>query len=65
MFFCDFCEIFKITFFTEPLRVTTYGSSGRYQKIYQNDINWGNSDFNANAEHIFVCCDNFESRHPE
>ena len=48
MFFCDFCEIFKSTFFTESLRVTTCGSSGCYLKAYQNDINWGNnSDFNA------------------
>ena len=22
-------------------------------------------DFNANTEHIFVCCDNFGSHHPE
>ena len=48
MFFCDFCEIFKSTFFTGSLRVTTSGSSGCYLKAYQNDINWGNnSDFNA------------------
>ena len=60
MFFCVFCEIFKITFFTEPLRVTTSGSSGRYIKAYQNDINSGNnSAFNANTERIFVFCDNF------
>ena len=27
---------------------------------------WGNnSDFTANTEHIFVCCDNFGSCHPE
>ena len=66
MFFCNFFKIFKNTFFTEPLRVTTSGSSGRYLKTYQNDINWGNnSDFNANTEHIFVCDDNFGSRHPE
>ena len=38
MFFCDFCEIFKRTFFTEPLRVTSSGSSGRYLKSNQNDI---------------------------
>ena len=25
-----FCEILKSTFFTQPLRVTTSGSSGRY-----------------------------------
>ena len=66
MFFCDFCEIFKRNFFTEPLRVTTSGSSGRYLKSYQNDISWGNnSDFNANTERIFVFCDNFGSCHPE
>ena len=28
-----FCEIFKSTFFTQPLRVTTSGSSGRYIKM--------------------------------
>ena len=51
MFFCDLCEIFKNTFFTKPLRATTFGSSGRYLKAYQNDINWGNnSDFSANTE---------------
>ena len=38
MFFCDLCEIFKSTFFIEPFRVTTSGSSGRYLKTYQNDI---------------------------
>ena len=66
MFFCDLCEIFKNTFFTKPLRATTFGSSGRYLKAYQNDINWGNnSDFNANTERIFVFCNNFGSRHPE
>ena len=66
MFFCDFCESFNSTFFTEPLRVTTSGSSGRYLKAYQNDINWGNnSDFNTNTERSFVFCDNFGSRHPE
>ena len=66
MFFCDFCEIFKSTFFTQPLRVTASGSSGRYLKSYQNDINWGNnSDFNANTECIFDFCDNFGSFHPE
>ena len=64
MFFCVFWEIFKSTFFTEPLRVTTSGSSGRYLKAYQNEINSGNnSDFNANTERIFVICDNFGSRH--
>ena len=51
MFFCDFCESFNGTFFTEPLRVTTSGSSGRYLKAYQNDINWGNnSELSANTE---------------
>ena len=66
MFLCDFCEIFKSTFFTQPLRVTASGFSGRYLKSYQNDINWGNnSDFNANTERIFVFCDNFGSFHPE
>ena len=66
MFFCDFCEISKNIFFTEPLRVTTSGSSGRYLKTYQNDINWGNnSDLNGNTEHIFVSCDNFWSCHLE
>ena len=60
MFFCDFCEIFKSIFFTEPLRMTLSGSSGRYLKANQNDINSGNnSAFNANAERIFVFCDNF------
>ena len=33
MFFYDFCEIFKSTFFIELLRVTTSGSSGRYLKM--------------------------------
>ena len=33
-----FCEIFKTTFFTEPLRATTPGSSDHYLKAYQNDI---------------------------
>ena len=66
MFFCDLCEIFKNTFFTKPLRATTFGSSGRYLKAYQNDINWGNnSDFNANTERSFVFCDNFGSCQPE
>ena len=51
MFFSDFCEIFKSTFFTEPLRVTTSRSSGHYLKAYQSDINWGNnSGFNTNTE---------------
>ena len=66
MFFCDLCEIFKNTFFTKPLRATTFGSSGRYLKAYQNDINWGtNSDFNANTERSFVFCDNFGSCQPK
>ena len=66
MFSCDFCEIFKSTFLTEALRVTNSGSSCRYRKAYQNDINWGNnSDFNASTERIFVLCDNFGSRSPE
>ena len=66
MFFCDLCEIFKSTFFIEPFRVTTSGSSGRYLKTYQNDIDWGNnSTFYANTEHIFVSCDNFGNHHPE
>ena len=39
MFFRYFCKIFKSNFCTEPLRVTTSGSSGRYLKTYQNDIN--------------------------
>ena len=57
MLFCDFCKIFKNTIFW---------FFRRYLKTYQNDINWGNnSDFNANTEHIFVCCDNFGSRDPE
>ena len=56
MFFCDLCEIFKNTFFTKPLRATTFGSSGRYLKAYQNDINWGNnSDFSANTERRKFC----------
>ena len=59
-----FCESFKSTFFTQPLRVTTSGSSDRYLKAYQNDISWNNnSDFNANTERTFVFCDNFGSRH--
>ena len=45
-----FCEIFKTTFFTEPLRVTTPGSSDHYLKAYQNDINWGNNIW------LFICC---------
>ena len=66
MFFCDFSEIFISTFYSEPLQVTTSGSSDRYLKSYQNDINWGNnSDFHDNSERIFVFCDNFGSRHPE
>ena len=66
MFFYDLCEIFKNTFFTKPLRATTFGSSGRYLKAYQNDINWGNnSDFNANTERSLVFCDNFGSCQPE
>ena len=53
--FCDFWEILKNTFFTEPLWMTTSGSSGRYLKTNQNDINWGNiSDFNGNTLHVFV-----------
>ena len=62
-----FCEIFKSTFFTQLVLVTSSGSSGRYLKAYQNDIiNWGNnSDFNANTKCIFVFCDKFGSRHPE
>ena len=60
MFFCDFWEIFKSTFFTETLQVTISGSSGRSLKAYQKNINSGNnSAFNANAERIFVFCDNF------
>ena len=60
MFFCDFCEIFKSTFFIEPLQVTISGFSACYLKAYQKDINSGNnSAFNANAERIFVFCDNF------
>ena len=60
MFFRDFCEIFKSTFFTESLWVTISGSSGHHLKAYQNGINSGNnSTFNANAERIFVFCDNF------
>ena len=59
VFFCDFCKIFKSPFSTEPLGVTTSGSSVRYLKAYQNYINWGNtSDFNANTERIFAVCDN-------
>ena len=55
-----FCKIFKSTFFTEPLRLTTSGSSGRYLKANQNDISSGNnSAFNANTESIFVFWDNF------
>ena len=66
MFFCDFWKFFKSTFFTDPLRMATSGSSGLYLKTYQNGINWvNNSDFNANTEHIFACCNNFGRRHPE
>ena len=66
MFFCGFCEIFKTTFFTESFWVNSSGSSGRDLKAHQNDIDWGNnSDFNAKTEHIFVCCANFGSHHPE
>ena len=66
MFFCDFCDIFKSTFFTETLRVTTSGSSDLYLKAYQNVFNWGNnSDLNANTEGVFIFCDNFGSRHPQ
>ena len=61
MFFCNFCEISKNTFFTGSLWVTTSGSSGCYLKTYQNDINCvSNSEFNANTE-----CDNIGSCHPE
>ena len=60
MFFCDFWEIFKSTFFTETLQVTISGSSGRSLKAYQKNINSGNNGaFNANAERIFVFCENF------
>ena len=58
-----FCESFKSTFFTQLLRVTASGSSDRYLKTYENDINWDNSDFNANAKRTFVFCDNFGSLH--
>ena len=37
--FYDFCQVFKSTFFTEPIPVTTSYSSGRYLKTYQNYIN--------------------------
>ena len=53
MFFCDFYEIFKSTFFVEYFWF--------FRSLPKNDINWGNNDFNANTEHIFVCCDNFEA----
>ena len=33
-----FATFLKTPFFTEPLGVTTSGSSGRYLKTYQNDI---------------------------
>ena len=33
-FFCDFCDIFKSTFFIEQRRVTTSGSLGYYLKTY-------------------------------
>ena len=57
-------KFLKAPFLQNPLRVTTSGSSGRYLKAYQNEINSGNnSDFNANTERIFVICDNFGSRH--
>ena len=53
MFSCDFCEIFKSTFFIDY--------SLFFKSLPKNDINWSNSDFNANTEHIFVCGDNFEA----
>ena len=60
---CDFCKIFKSTFFYITPPSDYSGSSGRYLKTYQNDINWGNnSNFNANTEHILVFCKNFRSR---
>ena len=67
MFSCDFCQIFKSTFFTEPLRVT--GSSGRYLKAYQNDISSGNNGaFNDNTITLNVFLSFamiFGSCHPE
>ena len=66
MLFYDFCQVFKSTFFTEPIPVTTSYSSGRYLKTYQNYINWvNNSVLNAKTEPIFVFSDNFGGRHPE
>ena len=53
MFFCDIYEIFKSTFFIEHFRF--------FWSLPKNDINWGKNDFNANNEHIFVCCDNFKA----
>ena len=53
MFFCDFYEIFKSIFFIEYFWF--------FRSLPKNDINWGNSDFNANTGHIFVCCENFEA----
>ena len=53
MFFCDINEIFKSNFFTEYFWF--------FRLLPKNGINWGNNDFNANNEHIFVCCDNFKA----
>ena len=52
-----FCEIF-----TQPVRVTTSGSSGRYLKTYQNDIKM---TLMLTLNVFFVFCNNFGSNHPE
>ena len=52
MFFCNFCKIFKSTFFTEPLPVTTSSSSGRYLKqIKMTSIEAILETLDDNAEH--------------
>ena len=38
MFFFDFCEIFKNTYFHKALHETTSGSLGRYLKAYTTGI---------------------------
>ena len=71
MFFCDFCKMFKNTFLTPPGDYFWFFRSlpkdiGILYYKHQNETNWGdNVAFNANIENIFVCCDNFESRHHE
>ena len=57
-FFLSFLQNFsKHLFYRTPL--------GEYFWIFRSlpkyDTNWGNSDFNANTEHIIFCCNNFEA----